>query len=396
MGPTQARGIIGSPGFMSPEQAMGEPVGPPTDIFSLGSVLAYAATGEPPFGDGPPSTLLYRAVHGEPAIRNLPPELRPVVARCLLADPAARPTTDELLGELGEATPTQGWLDWLRTGEAPARRAQNTVPSQAWDDAIGEAADEPADYLPSDPAAFDDDALPSVPAGAGSAAVPAAVGEVPGFATSGTGREESPRAGTTARDADLAASPARSLSWVFPEPGDAPSGASVPRFRRDRTRRRAGVAAVSALGVVILGAAAVWLVPRLDPSPAAAAHSSGAGQSAQPTSPPPAGTGGGALATPGSQAPHTAEAKVVLAYFAAINNRKLAAAWSLGGDNLYPSQSALITSYGDIKTVRATIIGVRGDIVLARLRTTENSGTVVVSTQEFTVKNGAIVADTSA
>ena len=43
---------IGSPGFMSPEQAEGKPVGPPSDIFSLGAVLTFAATGAGPFGSG--------------------------------------------------------------------------------------------------------------------------------------------------------------------------------------------------------------------------------------------------------------------------------------------------------------------------------------------------------
>ena len=49
---TQAGLVVGSPGFMSPEQAMGSDVGPPSDIFSLGAVLAFAATGEGPFGTG--------------------------------------------------------------------------------------------------------------------------------------------------------------------------------------------------------------------------------------------------------------------------------------------------------------------------------------------------------
>ena len=49
---TQAGTVVGSPGFMSPEQADGKVVGPPSDVFSLGAVLAFAATGEGPFGSG--------------------------------------------------------------------------------------------------------------------------------------------------------------------------------------------------------------------------------------------------------------------------------------------------------------------------------------------------------
>jgi Protein kinase domain len=400
-GPTQAGGIIGSPGFMSPEQAMGEPVGPPADIFSLGSVLAFAATGEPPFGDGPPSALLYRAVHGEPAIRSLSPELRPLVARCLLADPAARPTTDELLGELGEATPTQGWLDWLGASEAPSWQGLNTVPSGAWGH-VGAMADLRADQMPAVPAAPDYDVLPSVPADVDPAAVPAQVGEVPDFAPSGTGSEESPRAYATADDAPLAPSPASSLSWVFPEPGTGPSRATVPRFHRDRARRRAGVAAVGVLAVVIVGALAIWLVPRLDPDPSAAgpatAHSTSAGRSAQPTAPPredskgasktPGPTAGGQAVTPAQ----VAEARVVLDYFAAINAGHLKIAWQLGGDNLYPSTSAVIAAYAGVSHLDVTILGVRGDFVLARIRTIYRTGVVLVGRQEFTVTDGVIVA----
>src|SRR6202034_103316 len=46
--------FVGTPGFTSPEQVDGSEVGPPSDIFSLGGVLTYAATGTGPFGEGPP------------------------------------------------------------------------------------------------------------------------------------------------------------------------------------------------------------------------------------------------------------------------------------------------------------------------------------------------------
>src|SRR6201999_1681645 len=65
--------VLGSPGFMSPEQAMGEQVGKPSDVFSLGTILAYAATGGGPFGVGPTPALLYRVVN-EPADLDGVPE----------------------------------------------------------------------------------------------------------------------------------------------------------------------------------------------------------------------------------------------------------------------------------------------------------------------------------
>ncbi len=107
---TQAGLVIGSPGFMSPEQAAGYEVGPPTDIFSLGAVLAFAATGEGPFGTGTTAALLYRVVHGDPSLDRVPSEVRPLIERCLAKDPSQRPTADGLLAEVGALQPTPDWL----------------------------------------------------------------------------------------------------------------------------------------------------------------------------------------------------------------------------------------------------------------------------------------------
>jgi eukaryotic-like serine/threonine-protein kinase len=102
--------VMGSPGFMSPEQARGETVGPPSDVFSLGAVLAYAATGEGPFGAGPTPALLYRVVNEPPRLQALPPQVRPVVEHCLAKDPAARPTSQQLLAQLGGVDLSTDWL----------------------------------------------------------------------------------------------------------------------------------------------------------------------------------------------------------------------------------------------------------------------------------------------
>src|SRR6266446_10262547 len=66
--------VVGSPGFMSPEQAMGEEVGPPSDIFSLGAVLTFAATGGGPFGTGSTPALVYRVVYSPPDLNRVPAE----------------------------------------------------------------------------------------------------------------------------------------------------------------------------------------------------------------------------------------------------------------------------------------------------------------------------------
>ena len=98
---TRAGLVIGSPGFMSPEQATGGDIGKPTDIFSLGTVLAFAATGEGPFGEGTTAALLYRVVSGTPDLHRVPAAIRPLVERCLAKDPGQRPTAPDLLAEAG-------------------------------------------------------------------------------------------------------------------------------------------------------------------------------------------------------------------------------------------------------------------------------------------------------
>ncbi len=98
--------VLGSPGFMSPEQAEGHEVGPPSDVFSLGAVLAFAATGHGPFGEGTTVELLFRVVNKDPDTHDLPAGIRPLIERCLVKDPLGRPTASRLLAELGTPPPT--------------------------------------------------------------------------------------------------------------------------------------------------------------------------------------------------------------------------------------------------------------------------------------------------
>jgi len=104
--------LIGSPGYMSPEQVEGREVGPPSDIFSLGAVLAFAATGEAPFGSGSAPTLAYRAVYRQVNLDHVPAEARRLVQRCLAKDPGQRPTARDLeFATPAVAVPaTERWL----------------------------------------------------------------------------------------------------------------------------------------------------------------------------------------------------------------------------------------------------------------------------------------------
>jgi Protein kinase domain len=107
---TRAGFVMGSPGYMSPEQAEGRDIGPPSDIFSLGAVLAFAATGEGPFGSGSTAALIYRVVHSPANLDRVPDEVRYLVQRCLAKNPSDRPTATDLLAQFGAGQPDAGWL----------------------------------------------------------------------------------------------------------------------------------------------------------------------------------------------------------------------------------------------------------------------------------------------
>lgn len=96
--------VIGTPGFLAPEQAQaraGE-VGPPSDVFSLGCVLAYTASGRRPFGTGYAAGVLFRTVHEEPDLADVPGELQALIGACLAKDPTSRPTAAEVAAALGD------------------------------------------------------------------------------------------------------------------------------------------------------------------------------------------------------------------------------------------------------------------------------------------------------
>ncbi|MEJ8640313.1 protein kinase [Streptomyces sp. MS1.HAVA.3] len=101
--------VVGTPAYMAPEQASGKRrLSGATDVFALGSVLAYAACGRPPFGDESGHGVLYRIVHEEPdlePLRELEPDLADLVAACLDKDPEGRPTADELLERASQHGP---------------------------------------------------------------------------------------------------------------------------------------------------------------------------------------------------------------------------------------------------------------------------------------------------
>lgn len=90
---------VGSPGFMAPEQILGR-ARQPVDVFSWALTVAYAASGQPPFGTGPTEAIMYRIIHDNPDIAAVPTELRSLVQAALAKNPDERPTAADLLRQL--------------------------------------------------------------------------------------------------------------------------------------------------------------------------------------------------------------------------------------------------------------------------------------------------------
>lgn len=119
---TATGAVIGTPGYLAPEQASAGPLGPGCDVFSLGCVLVYAATGRRPFGHGTPAGVLFRTVHEEPDLDAVPATLLPLVTACLAKDPADRPGAQEVARELAGSG-----ADWEVPGLSAAVAARSAA-----------------------------------------------------------------------------------------------------------------------------------------------------------------------------------------------------------------------------------------------------------------------------
>ncbi len=98
---TSAGAVVGTFAYMSPEQVRGDPVLPASDVFSLGSVLAFAATGRPPFGSDTAATVMFRIVSQPPDLAGLVDHgLRSLIEACLAKSPGDRPQLPAVLAAL--------------------------------------------------------------------------------------------------------------------------------------------------------------------------------------------------------------------------------------------------------------------------------------------------------
>ena len=205
---------VGTPSFMSPEQAEGGPPEPAGDVFSLGGVLAFAATGAAPFGDGSPAEVLYRVVHSAPALDGIPVPLRDLVSGCLAKAPAARPPLSRLAAAIAAAAPA----------------AAVSSPTSFWPDALTDLIRAYHDRLSPDAAAGEGPERTQLDAGRTVTGALAAPG--PGRTPPGSGQAGSPAAPPASPPSAPPAAP----------PAGRPPGVS----RRQVVLAGAGVAAAGA------------------------------------------------------------------------------------------------------------------------------------------------------
>ncbi|MFF3677777.1 serine/threonine-protein kinase [Streptomyces sp. NPDC002120] len=220
---TQTGAVIGTPGFLAPEQATGSVASAPADVFSLAAVLVYAATGHSPFLAGGEEldvpALLYRIVHDEPLLDGVPDVLLPIVRECLAKHPDLRPTAETLRERLGTAEEEDdGWggaVPAALVTEVGRREAElhslltSPQPPAYTPGGTGAAPLAPPQPQPQPPATTPGTPLPSP----SPAPAPALAGRVGGWAS------RRPRVVTAAAGAAVIAAVV-ALAFLLPRDGD--------------------------------------------------------------------------------------------------------------------------------------------------------------------------------
>ncbi|WP_371522400.1 substrate-binding domain-containing protein [Kitasatospora sp. NBC_01300] len=152
---------VGTPPFMAPEQFRHGDTSPATDVFALGSVLAFAGTGRGPFGADSSHAVGFRVVYEEPDLAGLAAELLPMVAACLAKEPTRRPTLETL-------------LTWSVAGVEPPPTAPGTRPPAAPETRPATVWERPvAPPVPTEPDVRPAPLAPALPPPAGPAVIPA-------------------------------------------------------------------------------------------------------------------------------------------------------------------------------------------------------------------------------
>jgi hypothetical protein len=124
---TEDGAVVGTYAYMSPEQVQARDAGPASDVFSLGGVLVFAATGHAPFEAPSLPAIVYRIGSTEPDLGGLDDRLRGLVAACLAKRPEQRPTPADLLKRLSSPAPGNVVFSAPMPGHQPAMREPSSV-----------------------------------------------------------------------------------------------------------------------------------------------------------------------------------------------------------------------------------------------------------------------------
>ncbi len=131
-GITSTGTLVGTFAYMSPEQMRGEPAGSASDVFSLGGMLAFAATGRPPFGSDSPPAIMYRVINEQPDLAGLPdPSLAALISACLAKAPEARPSVPDLMAAVSRSGSAPGQAPAgppLYAADGPPTQTQLSAP----------------------------------------------------------------------------------------------------------------------------------------------------------------------------------------------------------------------------------------------------------------------------
>jgi outer membrane protein assembly factor BamB len=258
---TATGSIIGTPSFMSPEQVEGAAAGPPSDVFSLGSVLAFAASGAAPFSGGPgasSASVMYRIVYTSPDLGMVPVEIRELVQACLAKDPAWRPDLGQVAARCAAAAEDLGLS--------------------------------PAIFWPSDVASVIDAQQAALVAQVQGIQVPSSV-SVPAF-----------QAGQAGTGAEPPAQPYWAPAQEAAEGPDLTGPSARPGRNAGRVDRRTLlIGAGAGAGLAAAGGVGAWLISRSAPSaPRTAGSASGVTTQREPARTAPAGGGASAGGTDGT------------------------------------------------------------------------------------------------
>ncbi|MFI6582388.1 serine/threonine-protein kinase [Embleya sp. NPDC050493] len=233
--------VLDSPGFRSPEQVRDLTVGPPSDVFSLGSVLVFAATGAGPFDrGGAAGSVADRVAEGDPELGDVPASLRTLIAACLVKDPALRPAPEEVV-RVAAGTPGPTWLPaagaawvaervanpWEPPEPMPGSEpyAPGTVPAPPPGSAT--AADAEPAPIPTPAPVPAEAATPAEPPAAPETATPSARTDAPSRAHR-SGTRAKPRRGFLAIAAGAAVLGGAVAAWALSRGGDSPKAAPKP------------------------------------------------------------------------------------------------------------------------------------------------------------------------